>query len=90
MSEIDKRRERLEQEGTNEIMKQAQLKELKGGLMLATKAGVLPDNANEKLEKIDDKEFLAELSEALEGGIETAKRRLVDLLKFKNKVDSKK
>lgn len=67
--------------------KKAQMESIKSSLMLAAKAGVLPDTANEKLEKIDDKEFLAELSEALEGGIETAKRRLTALLKFKNSVD---
>jgi hypothetical protein len=88
MSEFDKRRERLEQEGTNEIMKKAQEKASKNKLMTALKMGISPD-PDKMIDEIDDKEYFENLIKHLEGDIKRNKEKLVYLMQLKTKAENK-
>lgn len=87
-NELDKRRERLEQEGTNEIMKKAQEEASKKKLITALKMGIAPDPDN-MIDEIDDKEYFENLIKHLEGDIKRNKEKLVYLMQLKTKAENK-
>ena len=88
MSEFDKRRERLEIEGTNEIMKKAQEESSKTKLMTALKMGIAPD-PDKMIDEINDKEYFEGLIKNLEGDIQRNKEQLVYLMQLKTKAENK-